>query len=85
MATQQQRKAKARARHEAYVERQQARVDKRRQRRAVGAAVAGVALVAAGGWFLWWSTSDDQATETADPAVSDDFTYEQAADTLPKG
>lgn len=85
MATQQQRKAKARARHEAYVERQHARVDKRRQRRAVGAAVAGVALVAAGGWFLWWSTSDDQATETADPAVSDDFTYEQAADTLPKG
>ncbi len=82
MATQQQRKAKARARHEAYVDRQHARAEKRHQRRLVGAALAGVALVIAGGWFLWWSTSDDDAPATA---TTEDFTYEQAGDTIPKG
>lgn len=84
MATQQQRKAKARARHEAYVERQQSRAHTRRQRRMIGAAVAGVALVLAGGWFLWWSTSGDEASTTASDST-DDYTYSKAANTLPKG
>jgi peptidyl-prolyl cis-trans isomerase B (cyclophilin B) len=91
VSTQQQRKAKARARHEAYVERQQAKAEKRRQRRVVGASIAGVALVVAGGWFLWWST-DDEATQTAADSASteptadnEDYTYQQAAETLPKG
>ncbi|MCZ3388560.1 MAG: peptidylprolyl isomerase [Actinomycetia bacterium] len=78
MATQQQRKAKARARHEAYVARQRSKTDKRRRRRVIGAAVAGVALVMAGGWFLWWTTSDDAAVQA-------DFTYDQAGNTLPAG
>jgi peptidyl-prolyl cis-trans isomerase B (cyclophilin B) len=82
VATQQQRKAKARARHEAYVERQRSKADKRRRRRVIGASVAGVALVVAGGWFLWWSTSDDTPAETA---TTDDFTYDQAGNTLPAG
>jgi len=82
VATQQQRKAKARARHEAYVERQQAKTEKRHRRRLVVAAVAGVALVMAGGWFLWWSTSDDEPAQTA---TTEDFTYEKAGNTLPKG
>jgi peptidyl-prolyl cis-trans isomerase B (cyclophilin B) len=84
VSTQQQRKAKARARHEAYVERQQAKSHKRRQRQMIAGAVAGVVLVAAGGWFLWWSTSGDDAATTA-TENSDDFTYSKAADTLPKG
>lgn len=84
MSTQQQRKAKARARHEAYVERQQAKAEKRRHRRVIGASVAGVALVVAGGWFLWWSTSDDDPAETA-TETTEDYTYEQAAETLPQG
>ncbi len=78
MATQQQRKAKARARHEAYVARQRSKADQRRRRRVIGAAVAGVALVIAGGGFLWWSTSDDAAVQA-------DFTYDQAGNTLPAG
>lgn len=78
MSTQQQRKAKARARHEAYVNRQNAKAQKRHQWRLTVAAVAGVAIVLAGGWFLWWSTSDDTT-------ASDDFTYDQAADTIPAG
>jgi peptidyl-prolyl cis-trans isomerase B (cyclophilin B) len=81
VSTQQQRKAKARARHEAYVERQQAKADTRHHRRVIGASLAGVALVVAGGWFLWWSTSDDEPAQTA----TEDYTYEQAAETLPKG
>ncbi len=84
VATQQQRKAKARARHEAYVERQQTKVHKRKQRRIIGAAVAGVALVLVGGWFLWWSTSDDGSSTTASDSAAD-YTYSKAADTLPKG
>ena len=86
MSTQQQRKAKARARHEAYVERQQAKGHKRRQRQVIAGAVAGVLLVVAGGWFLWWSTSDDDPSTTAASTDSgDDFTYSKAAATLPKG
>ena len=81
VSTQQQRKAKARARHEAYVERQKARSDHRRKRTVIAAAVAGVVLVAAAGWFLWWSTSDDTSSQTA----TDDFTYSKAAPTLPEG
>ncbi len=58
------------------------KAEKRHRRRLVAAAVAGVAIVIAGGWFLWWSTSDDQPAETA---TTEDFTYEKAGDTLPKG
>ena len=83
MSTQQQRKAKARARHEAYVQRQQAKQQQRRKRQVVAASVAGVLIVAAGGWFLWWSTADDSSTTASDSA--DDFTYAKAADTLSKG
>jgi len=87
VTTQQQRKAKARARHEAYVERQQHRSERRRRRNVIVASVAGVAVVAAGGWFLWQATSDDAetASDTKQDEQADDFTYESAADTLPKG
>lgn len=83
MSTQQQRKAKARARHEAYVQRQQTKHHKRRQRQVVAAAVVGVLIVVAGAWFLWWSTSDDADTTASE--IGDDFTYSKAADTLPAG
>ncbi len=90
VTTQQQRKAKARARHEAYVERQQHKSERRRRRNVIVASIAGVAVVAVGGWFLWQATSDDAETasdtETVDDTeTGDDFTYEAAADTLPKG
>lgn len=86
MTTQQQRKAKARARHNAYVERQQAKAERRRKRNVALAAVAGVAIVVAGGWFLWWSTSDD-TTPTADEPTTelDELTYPAADQVLPKG
>lgn len=79
--TQQQRKAKARARHEAYLARQRAKAERRRHRRVVAAAIAGVAVVAAGGWFLWQSSSDDQPAV----ATSDTFSYDAAEDVLAKG
>lgn len=82
VSTKQQRKDKARVRHEAYVERKHTKSHKRRERQVVLAAVAGVAIVIAGGWFLWWSTAGDEAAPTA---IADDFTYSQAAKTLPKG
>ncbi|HEX5015952.1 MAG TPA: peptidylprolyl isomerase [Actinomycetes bacterium] len=88
MTTQQQRRAKARARHEAYVERQHAKAVRRRRRNVALAAVAGVLIVVGGGWFLWSVTDDGDATATDSPTDSetaDDFTYEAAAKTLPKG
>ena len=90
MTTQQQRKAKARARHEAYVERQQHKSERRRRRNVIVASITGVAVVAVGGWFLWQATSEDAETasdtETVDNTeTGDDFTYQAAADTLPKG
>lgn len=84
MTTQQQRKAKARARHDAYVERQREKAERRRRRNVTLAAVAGVAVVAVGGWFLWWSTDDDEAPAAQD-APAADFTYEAADDVLVKG
>ncbi len=82
MTTQQQRKAKARARHEAYVERQHAKAARRRKRNVTIAAVAGVALVAAGLGYLWWSGSDDPDTTASDAST---FTYPAADDVLPEG
>ena len=86
MTTHQQRKAKARARYEAYVERQHHKSDRRRRRNVVLASVAGVAIVVVGGWFIWQATSDD-ASESASDAQqqADDFTYDAAAPVLPKG
>lgn len=79
--TQQQRRAKARARHEAYLARQRTKAERRRRRQVLVAGVAGVAVVAVGGWFLWQSTSNDEAaTPTADT-----FTYDAAGDALTKG
>lgn len=80
MSTQQQRKAKARARHEAYLERQHAKADRRKRRRIVVAAVAGIALVVAAGVFLVNTQSDD--TPVAD---APDYIYDKAAPTLPEG
>ena len=87
MTTQQQRRAKARARHEAYVERQHAKAVRRRRRNVALAAVAGVLIVVGGGWFLWSATDDGDATAESptDSQTPDDFTYEAAAKTLPKG
>lgn len=87
--TQQQRRAKARARHEAYLARQRTKAQRRRRRQVLVASVAGVAVVAVGGWFLWQGTSDDgsatpTATPTGDPSA-DAFTYDAAGDTLAKG
>lgn len=81
--TQQQRRAKARARHEAYLARQRTKAERRRRHQVLIASVAGVAVVAVGGWFLWQSTSDD---ENATPAADQDtFTYDAAGDALAKG
>ena len=83
MTTQQQRKARARARHEAYVERQQSKSAKRRRRTVVLASVAGVALVAAAVGAVWVFMKDDTAeTNQAQP---DDYTYSRAEQVLPKG
>jgi len=84
VTTHQQRKAKARARHEAYVERQQHKSERRRRRNVIVASIAGVAVVAVGGWFLWQATSEDAET-ASETETADDFTYESAADTLPEG
>ena len=63
----------------------------------IGASIAGVAVVAVAGWFLWQATSDDAETasessdtessdtESSNAEAEDDFTYEAAAETLPKG
>lgn len=84
MTTQQQRKAKARARYEAYVQRQQHKAERRRRRNVILASIAGVAVVVAGGWFLVQATSDESET-ASDSEPVDDFTYEAAAVTLPEG
>lgn len=81
--TQQQRRAKARARHEAYLARQRTKAERRRRRQVVIASVAGVAVVAVGGWFLWQSTSDDELTTPT--AGESTFTYDAAGDALAKG
>ncbi|MFL6179560.1 MAG: peptidylprolyl isomerase [Actinomycetes bacterium] len=80
MTTQQQRKAKARARYDAYVKRQHAKALRRRRRNVVLASVAGVVVVIGAGAFLWSTNSDDTSTPAAD-----DFTYQSAGQTLPKG
>ena len=90
MTTHEQRKAKARARHEAYVERQQHKTDQRHHRRVVIGAVAGVALVLAGGGVLWALTQDDSSSDSspdssAQSGDTSDYTYEAAAPTLPEG
>ena len=70
MSTQQQRKAKARARHEAYVERQHAKARSAAGAVSVIASVAGVAVSSPVGWFLV-SLSDD-ARPTTRPAATED-------------
>jgi peptidyl-prolyl cis-trans isomerase B (cyclophilin B) len=87
VTTQQQRKAKARARHQAYVERQHTKSARRRRRNVVLASVAGVVIVLAAGGFLSWVVSGDSGTDTdaASSSPADDFTYDAAAPTLPKG
>ena len=82
VTTQQQRKARARARHEAYVQRQQAKSAQRRRRNVVFASVAGAILVIGAGTTLWWATKDDAVDSQALP---DDYTYTKAEQVLPKG
>lgn len=79
--TQQQRRAKARARHEAYLARQHTKAERRRRRQVLVAGVTVVALLVAGGWFWWQTASDD------DPAVSASatYTYDEAGDALATG
>jgi peptidyl-prolyl cis-trans isomerase B (cyclophilin B) len=83
VTTQQQRKAKARARYEAYVARQHAKAVRRRRRNVVLASVAGVVVVIAAGTFLWSTTND--ASNSGDSNAAKDFTYTAASPTLPKG
>jgi peptidyl-prolyl cis-trans isomerase B (cyclophilin B) len=86
VTTQQQRKAKARARYEAYVARQHAKAVRRRRRNVVLASVAGVVLVIAAGVFLWSTTTDDSTSTASNPTdATDGFTYPAAGKALRKG
>ena len=85
MTTQQQRKAKARARYDAYVKRQHAKAVRRRRRNVALASVAGVVVVIGAGAFLWSTNSDDSSATSTDTSATDDFTYQSAGQTLPKG
>jgi peptidyl-prolyl cis-trans isomerase B (cyclophilin B) len=81
VTTQQQRRARARARHEAYLERQHVKSAKRRHRNVIAASVAGAVLVLGAGSALWLATKDDATPTTA----ADDFTYSSAENVLPMG